>query len=149
MSNFAKEISLYWGQIMLVHCIFCESVRPFLSAASVFPLYDVSWLPEWSDENVRLEWEKRAAQFESPSATGFSFPLPLLSVGFVSSFVLLCLDGERVHAVQHVMHTLLSESVSRHTSFIYTCCKYTICLQLQQENYSLQSSMSLYAEYTA
>lgn len=52
-----------------------------------------------------------AAQFESLSATGFSFPLPLLSVCFVSSFVRLCLDSERVHAARHVIALLFKQGL--------------------------------------
>ncbi len=57
----------------------------------------------WSGRREKPREVEPAAQSQSLSATGFSFPLPLLSVCFVSSFVLLCLDSERVHAARHVI----------------------------------------------
>lgn len=57
-----------------------------------------------------------AAQFESLSAAGFFFPLPLLSVCFVSSFVRLCLDSERVHAARHVIALCSSSRAFSHHS---------------------------------
>jgi len=65
----------------------------------------------WSGRREKPREVEPAAQSESLSATGFSFPLPLLSVCFVSSFVLLCLDSERVHAARHVI-ALLQAAVS-------------------------------------
>lgn len=133
----SKKLSLYSSQIMLVHYIFCEAATLF-SARAVFFLSVWRFLAaniEWWERQIggrekkRLREAEPAAQFESPSAAGFSFPLPLLSVCFVSSFVLLCLDGERVHAAQHVL-TFFSSSCCLcesglflvTTSVSYTCC---------------------------
>lgn len=120
-----SQISLNAGQIMLVHYIFCESATLFSARALSFSL-SVWWKRQ---EKRKAERAGAWAQFESLSATGFSFPLPLLSVCFVSSFVLLCLDSERVHAARHVIALLFKllslgiRAFSPHSS----CILYKMC----------------------
>ncbi len=104
-----SRLSLNAGQIMLVHY---HQPHVSLLVRSLFPSpCDVSLLwcgvketaDSWSGRREKPREVEPAAQSQSLSATGFSFPLPLLSVCFVSSFVLLCLDSERVHAARHVI----------------------------------------------
>lgn len=164
MSNFIKEIitvfksdnvgslHILWSSntffFLLVQFFFFLSVWRFLAAT-------IEWWEQQigGREKKRLREAEPAAQFESPSAAGFSFPLPLLSVCFVSSFVLLCLDSERVHAAQHML-TLFSSSCCICESgpfLVTTSVSYTCCSTLYVNGYSkriILISQPLYVEYT-
>ncbi len=95
----------------------------------------------WSGRREKPREVEPAAQSESLSATGFSFPLPLLSVCFVSSFVLLCLDSERVHAARHVI-ALLQAAVSGNQGLFSSQLLYPIqdVYSYSKRNYSSPST---------
>lgn len=149
-SDNVGSLHILWSSnTFLCSCRFFLSVWHFLAANIVWWEQQIG-----GREKKRLREAEPAEQFESPSAAGFSFPLPLLSVCFVSSFVLLCLDSERVHAAQHVLRLFSSSCCLCESGpfLVTTSVSYTCCSTLYVYSYSkriILISQRLYVEYTA